>query len=74
MKISITVKPNAKNPGVEKRPDGSYKVSVKSPPTEGKANAEVIKVLAEYFRVPKSDIEIVRGASGKKKWVEIRKD
>lgn len=71
MKISIVVKPNSKRPGVEKLPDGSYRVAVKSPPVDGKANEEVVEALARYFKVPKKNICIVHGAGGRKKWVEV---
>ncbi len=72
MLISIVVKPNAKHPSVEKMPDGSYKVAVKAPAQEGKANEAVRKILAEHFSLPQSDVKIVRGFKGKKKWVEIQ--
>ena len=38
MKIFVTVKPNAKEERVEKIDDTHFKVSVKEPPTEGRAN------------------------------------
>lgn len=71
MKIQITVKPNAKKNAVEKMSDGTYRVFVNSPPVEGKANAAVIEVLAEFFHVPKSRVEIIAGAKGKRKIVSI---
>lgn len=74
MKIQITVKPNAKRNFVEKRADGVYRVSVKAPPVDGKANAAVVETLAAFFKVPKSSIDIFRGASSKRKWVKIGND
>lgn len=71
MKISITVKTNAKRPGVEKQPDGSYRVAVKSPPTQGKANEEVIEILAKHFSLPKRSLRIKHGRTGKRKIMEI---
>ena len=71
MKLQITVKPNSRKPGVEKLPDGTYRVAVNAPPQEGRANEEVIEALADHFGVRKSDVRIVLGASGKKKVVEI---
>lgn len=71
MKIQIIVKPNAKKNSVKPLPDGTYRVCVKAPPVEGKANAAVVAVLAEFFRVPKSQVEILRGANAKKKLVKI---
>lgn len=72
MKIEITVKSNSRKPGVEKLPDGTYRVSVNAPPREGRANEEVIVALADFFGVKKSGIRIVLGTSGKKKVVEIQ--
>ncbi|MDI9643242.1 MAG: DUF167 domain-containing protein [Archaeoglobaceae archaeon] len=70
MKITVRVKPNAKKIGVEKVGE-EYVAFVRAPPIEGRANAELIEVLAEYFKVPKSKIRIVSGARTKKKIVEI---
>lgn len=70
MKITVRVKPNAKKSGVEKVGE-EYIVSVKAPPIEGRANAELIEVLADYFKVPKSKIRIISGIRSKKKIVEI---
>lgn len=72
MKISVTVKPNAKRTEVKSLSDGSLRVLVSAPPTEGKANTAVIKALAEHFSVPQSAVTIVRGARGKKKVIEVR--
>jgi len=69
--IQVTVKPNARRAGVEKLADGTYRVAVHAPPHEGRANAAMIQLLADYFSVPKSTIEIVRGETGRKKWVRL---
>lgn len=47
------------------------KVRVNAPPSEGKANAECVRVLARFFDVPKSDVRIVAGLSSRRKVVEI---
>jgi uncharacterized protein (TIGR00251 family) len=71
MKIQVVVKPNAKKEAVEKLPDGSYRVSVNAPPQEGRANEAVIALLAEFFKVPKSLIVILRGHRGRGKLIEV---
>jgi len=71
MRISVIVKPNAKEEGVEKKDDGSFVVSVKAPSREGKANARLPKVLARHFKTAPSYIRIVSGASSRRKIVEI---
>ncbi len=48
-----------------------YKVSVKEPPVEGKANKAIIKLLAKHFKVSQSEISLISGASSKIKTFEI---
>lgn len=71
MKISVTVKPNSKTEGVVPAGEREYTVRVAAPPVEGKANERVIELLAKHFGVPKSRVSIARGASGKRKIVDI---
>jgi uncharacterized protein (TIGR00251 family) len=65
------VKPNARSVGVEEQPDGTFVVRVKAPPVDGKANAELIAVVAEHFGVRKAQVSIKSGASGRMKLVQI---
>ncbi len=67
----INVKPNAKQQVVQRNDDGSFMIRLKSPPVDGKANAELIQVLADYFHVPKSSIQIKSGQSSRYKVIEI---
>lgn len=53
--------------------DGTLKVRVKAPPEKGKANKEVIKVLAKKYGVKKSEVEIVSGATDQIKLIKISK-
>lgn len=71
MKKQVKVKPNSKRQSIEEQPDGSLKVHLKSPPVDGKANEELIALLAEMFNVSKSKISIKSGLSSKNKLVEI---
>lgn len=71
MKKQVKVKPNSKQQKIEELPDGSLTVHLKSPPVDGKANEELIKLLAEKFKVPKSSIAIKAGVASRNKLVEI---
>ncbi len=48
-----------------------YTAWVKEPPEKGKANDAVIKLLAEYFKVPRSHVHLISGATSKRKLFEI---
>lgn len=71
MKREVKIKPNATHAGVVEQ-DGILEVSVHAAPTDGKANEEMLELLADYFEVAKSVIEITSGTSSRHKLVEIR--
>ena len=71
MKVEVKVKANARRNLVEALADGSLKVSVVAPALEGKANAQVVDLLASHYGVPKSRIEILRGARSSRKLIQI---
>ena len=74
MKISVRVKPNAKQEKTEKIGERDFSVWVKEKPQEGKANRAVIKALAEYFGIPQADVALVKGQSSREKIFEIKTD
>ena len=83
MKIIVQAKPNAKKDLVEKitqptlgfedTPPGFdvYKVWVKAPPVDGKANKAIIAVLADYFNIAPSLVRLMSGPTAKHKMFEI---
>ncbi len=71
MVLQIKVKPNARTSSLAQQPDGSWMAQLKSPPVDGKANKELVALLAEHFRCRKADVEIKSGASGRMKLVKI---
>jgi uncharacterized protein len=71
MHKQVKVKPNSKKQSIEESTDGSLTVHLKSPPVDGKANKELIDLLAEKFNVSKSQIRIKSGVSSRNKLIEI---
>jgi hypothetical protein len=69
-KINVRVMPRAKkNKVVEEA--GRLKVYLTAPPVEGRANEALVELLAEHFKVKKSQITIVRGEKSRDKVVVI---
>lgn len=48
-----------------------YKIYVTAAPEQGKANKKMIELLAEYFKVSKSQVRIIKGEILRNKIVEI---
>jgi uncharacterized protein (TIGR00251 family) len=70
--IQVKVKPRARVSRLTALPDGSYQAELKSPPVDGKANAELIALVAAHFGRPKSAVSIKSGASSRSKRVEVQ--
>ena len=72
MRLNVRVLPRSSKNEAAAMPDGTLKVKLTAPPVEGAANAALIKLLSEHFKVAKSAIKIIKGAKGKNKTIEIR--
>lgn len=68
--FNVRVTPHVKQNKVVES-DGVLRVYTTTAPENGRANAAVVELLAEYFDVPKSRIKILRGLSGRDKVVSV---
>jgi uncharacterized protein (TIGR00251 family) len=69
--LRIKVKPNSRASSLVQSADGTWQARVKSAPVDGKANAELVALLAEHFKCRKAAVLIRAGASGRDKLVKI---
>lgn len=69
--IQVKVSPRARVSSLTQAADGTWVAKLKSPPVDGKANAELIVLVAEHFGCSKSAVSIKSGASGRMKLVRI---
>lgn len=70
--IRVKVRPNAQRSELEAPgEDGVWRARLKSPPVDGKANAELVELVAAHFGFGKHEVVIAGGASGRLKRVRI---
>lgn len=69
--IQVKVRPNARQSSLEALDDGSFTANLKAPPVDGKANKELIVLVAKRFGVPKSSVAIKSGTAARMKLVSI---
>ena len=65
--LSVRVQPRARQDEVVGWQGDALRVRVTAPPIDGRANDAVVVLLAEAFRVPRSSIELVSGATSRTK-------
>jgi uncharacterized protein (TIGR00251 family) len=69
--FTIRVVPRASRSEIIGELGGAVKVRVASPPVDGAANSELIKLFAKTLGVAKSDVELVSGQTSKTKQIRI---
>ena len=69
--MRVKVKPGAKRSSLEQEQDGSWVARVKSPPVDGRANEELVTLIARQFGCRRSAVRIRVGASGRMKLVSV---
>ena len=69
--FNVRVVPRASKSEIAGIFDGALKIRLASPPVDGAANAELIKLLSKTLGVSKSAIEILGGQSARTKQVKI---
>lgn len=71
MIVKVRIIPNAPDNEVVSRIGSVLRVKVTSSEVDEKANSTLKRYLAEFFEVKSKSINIIRGAKGREKTVEI---
>ncbi|HHB93458.1 MAG TPA: YggU family protein [Thioploca sp.] len=70
--LAIYVQPRSSRTGIVGIHDSKLKIKVTAAPVDGKANADIYKLLAKLFGIAKSKITILNGQTSRNKNVLIR--
>ena len=71
--LQLKVKPNARQSVLvpPATPGEPWSAQLKAPPVDGKANEELVALVARHFGCPKSAVRIKAGAGGRMKLVQV---
>jgi hypothetical protein len=69
--IQVKAKPGSSKSTLVQEPDGTWTAWLKSPPVDGKANIELIALVAKQFGCTKSSVSIHGGGASRFKRVRI---
>jgi uncharacterized protein (TIGR00251 family) len=71
VRFTVRVQPRASRSEIAGAHGEAVRIRVTAAPVDGDANQELVGFLAKRFRVPKSNVHIVKGERGRDKVVEI---
>jgi hypothetical protein len=69
--LSVRVHPGAKRNAITGTHDNALKISLTTPPTDGRANAALIAFLAERLNIPRLSIELISGHTSHSKTLRL---
>jgi uncharacterized protein (TIGR00251 family) len=69
--LPVRVHPGARTNAITGVHDGALKISLTTPPTDGRANEALVAFLAERMRIPRSRISLVSGATSRSKTLRV---
>lgn len=69
--LQVKVKPNARASRLEAQSDGTWLATLRSPPVDGRANDELIGLVAAHFGCRRAAVSIKSGAGGRLKLVKV---
>ena len=69
--LTVKVRPGGSKDRVVGRIGDEWKLTLKAPPVEGRANRACIDLLARLLRVPRSRVRLVHGQTSRRKLIEI---
>ena len=69
--FTVRVVPRSSRSEIVGEMDGAVKVRLTSPPVDGAANAELIRLIAKKFGVSRSAVEIIGGDTSKTKRLKV---
>lgn len=70
-RVAVKVQPRASVERVAGRLGQEWKLLLKAPPVEGRANEACVEFFARGLRVPRSAVRIVAGAGSRHKRIEV---
>ena len=69
--LNVRVHPGARRNAITGIHDGALKISLTTPPTDGRANAALIAFLAETLNIPRAAITLTTGATSRTKTLHL---
>lgn len=69
--LNVRVVPRASKDSIQGLLGDALKVRIQAPPVEGKANAHLVKFLSKHWNIPRGNIELLSGETGRTKRLRI---
>lgn len=74
MLIKVKIFVNAGKQEIIQKSEDVFEIKVKAKPEMGRANAEALKILSEFFKIPETGIKLIKGSKVRNKIFQLKLD
>jgi uncharacterized protein (TIGR00251 family) len=71
MLLQVKVKPRSRTSELVREADGTWLARIKAPPVDGRANEELVGLVAAHLKCPKAAVSIKSGTTARLKIVKV---
>lgn len=71
VRVHLFIQPKSSKNEVVGPHNGEIKIKITAPPIDGRANEGLIEFLSDYFDIPKRNVLLVKGDTGRHKTVDL---
>ncbi|QLY25872.1 DUF167 family protein [Bdellovibrio sp. KM01] len=71
VRLHLFIQPKSSKNQIVGPHNGMLKIKISAPPVDGEANTELIEYLAKFFKVPKRNVTLIKGDTGRQKTVDV---
>jgi uncharacterized protein (TIGR00251 family) len=71
MLLQVKVKPRSRTSELVREADGTWLARIKAPPVDGRANEELVGLVAAYLKRPKAAVSIKSGTTVRLKIIKV---
>jgi len=70
--LALWIQPRSSRQEVAGEREQAVVIRLQAPPVDGAANRALLRFLAERLGVPLGAVQLVRGQTGRRKWVQVQ--
>ncbi len=71
IRLEIRVQPRSSRNQIVGEQNGVLKVKLTAPPVDGEANAALVGFIAHFLKIPRKNVNLIKGETSRNKLVEI---
>ena len=71
IRLEVKVQPRSSRNQIAGEQNGMLKIKLTAPPVDGEANTALVDFIAQFLKIPRKNVNLIKGETSRNKLVEI---